>query len=119
MDTRQSFYLARGRDDLAEPAPAASRLVSDRITIGGDHDDRDIWPEGFGFRQEFKTAHARHIDVRHDHDERHARRVADALKRNWTGLNKLHSEPPGAEVMAEALAKQHLDIGFIVDHENK
>ncbi len=30
------------------------------------------------FRQQFKTAHPRHVDVRQDQDDRHTRGVRDA-----------------------------------------
>jgi hypothetical protein len=34
-------------------------------------------------------------------------------------LRKRHGEPISAEVTPEVLAKQHLDIRLIIDHENK
>ena len=39
MDTRQSFYLAAGRDDFAEPAPDAGRLVSDIPYVSAANDN--------------------------------------------------------------------------------
>ena len=35
------------------------------------------------------------------------------------GLRELHREPAGAEVAPELLAKQHLDVRFVVDHEDE
>src|ERR1700730_3889932 len=34
-------------------------------------------------------------------------------------LRKLHREAVSAEIAPELLAKQHLDIGLVVDHQNK
>src|ERR1700719_2505110 len=45
--------------------------------------------------------------------------IGDALKCGGGGLGKLHGEPVSAKVAAELLAKQHFDIGLIIDHENK
>ena len=45
--------------------------------------------------------------------------ISDALKCDGGGLGKLHGEAVGAEVAPEVLAKQHLDIRFIVDDENE
>jgi hypothetical protein len=39
MDVRQSFYLASRRDDFAEPAPDASRLVSDIPYVAAANDN--------------------------------------------------------------------------------
>jgi hypothetical protein len=43
----------------------------------------------------------------------------NALKCGGTGSGKLHSEPCAAKVTPEVLAKQHLDIRLVVDHENE
>ena len=45
--------------------------------------------------------------------------IGDALQRHRGGLRKFHGEAVGAQVAPELLAKQHLDIGLIVDHENE
>jgi hypothetical protein len=37
MDARQSFYLAARRDDFAEPAPDAGRLVADNVAAANDN----------------------------------------------------------------------------------
>ena len=52
-------------------------------------------------------------------DERHGRRIGDALKCHGGGLGKLHGEATGAEVAPELLAKQNFDIRLIIDHENE
>ena len=49
----------------------------------------------------------------------HARRVGDLLKRGWSGWGKLHREPASANIMSKLLAKQHLNIRFVINHENK
>ena len=41
------------------------------------------------------------------------------LKRRRSGLGKFHGEPAGTQIAPELLAKQHFDIGLIVDHENE
>jgi hypothetical protein len=33
-------------------------------------------------------------------------------------LGKFHGEPASAEVAPEVLAKQHLDIRLVINHEN-
>ena len=45
--------------------------------------------------------------------------VADALQRVVRGLRKFHGEAAGAQLAPELLAKQHLDIRLVVDHENE
>ena len=72
-----------------------------------------------GLGQQFKTAHPRHVDVGQDQDERHARRIGNALKRHGAGLGKLHREAAGAEIAPELLAEQHLDVGLVINHENE
>ena len=34
-------------------------------------------------------------------------------------LRELHGEAPGAQIAPKLLPEQHLDIRFVVDHENK
>ena len=54
-----------------------------------------------------------------DQDERHACGISNALKRGRARRGKLHREAAGAEVVPKLLAKQHLDIGLIINHENE
>ena len=45
--------------------------------------------------------------------------VGDALQRRDGRLRELHHEAPGAEVAAELLAKQQLDVRLVVDHQDE
>jgi hypothetical protein len=45
--------------------------------------------------------------------------VADALEGAVRRLGKLHGEPTAAKIAPKLLAKQHLNIGFVVNDENK
>jgi hypothetical protein len=74
---------------------------------------------GRSLGQKLKTAHPRHVDVGEGQDKRYARRVADALKCDrWIGRTPWCSAevPP---VPPKALAKQHLDVRFVIDYENE
>ena len=44
---------------------------------------------------------------------------ATALKRGWSRRGKLHREPASANIMSKLLAKQHLNIRFVINHENE
>jgi hypothetical protein len=41
------------------------------------------------------------------------------LKRHVAGLRKFHRETAVAKIMPKLLAKQHLNVRLIVDHENE
>jgi hypothetical protein len=43
-------------------------------------------------------------------------RILDALQRGCSRLSKFKSEPAGPEVATKLLAKQHFDIGFVIDN---
>ena len=45
--------------------------------------------------------------------------ICDAPKCSRCGLGKLHDEPASAQVAPEMLAKQHLDVRLVVNHENE
>ena len=47
------------------------------------------------------------------------RRVTDQFKRPVCRLRKIHREAAVAEVAPELLAKQRLNIGFVVNDKNK
>ena len=47
------------------------------------------------------------------------RGVADALKGAVRRLGKFHRESTGAKIAPKLLAKQHLDIRFVVNDENE
>ena len=42
-----------------------------------------------------------------------------ALQRGRRRLGKFHGKPAGAQVAPELLAKQHFNIGLVIDHENE
>ncbi len=69
--------------------------------------------------KQLESGHARHVDVGQDQYERGVPRIADALQRRRRRLGKFHDEPTGAEVAPKLLAKQHFDVGLIIDHKNK
>src|SRR5258707_2924112 len=73
----------------------------------------------FGLRQKLKTAHSRHVDVGKDQDQGCTRRVTDQFKRAVCRLGKIHREAAVADVASELLAKQRLNIGFVVNNKNK
>src|SRR5208282_4675185 len=89
------------------------------IAIGGNHNDRNIRPQGLCFGQEFKATHPRHIDVGEDQNERTVACIGNALKRHAGGLRKLHREAVGAKVVPKLLPEQNLHIGLIINHENE
>src|SRR5262249_11932005 len=89
------------------------------ITIGCDHDDRNVGARGLRLRQQLQTAHPWHVDVGKDQNKRDLHRISDALKRSGGRLGKLHGKATGAQITSELLAKQHLNVRFIVDHDNK
>ena len=49
-------------------------------------------------------------------DERRCFGVGDALKCHSGRLRKFHREAPAAELSAELLAKEHLNVRFVVNH---
>ena len=100
-------------------APFQCLALGILVAIGRDHDDRHVRPHGLRFGQKLKAGHPRHIDVRQDEDQRDALRVADALQRCRSRLGKFHHKPAAAEVAPKLLAKQHLNVWLVVDHENK
>ena len=72
-----------------------------------------------GLGQKFKAAHPRHVDVGQDQNERLVACIGDALKRHGSRLGKFHREATGAEIAPELLPEQQLNIGLIINHENK
>ena len=73
----------------------------------------------FALGNKFETAHPGHIDVRQDQNERGVSCIADTLQRGGSRLSELHVKSAGAQIAPELLAKQHFDVGLIVNHENK
>src|SRR6266436_8149273 len=90
-----------------------------RVAVGGDHNNGDVGSCCLGLRQKLKTGHSRHVDVGKDQDQRCSRRVTDQLKRAGCRLRKIHHEAAVADVASESLAKQRLNIGFVVHNKNK
>ncbi len=67
------------------------------------------------FRQHFKAAHAGHVDVGQDQDQRLL--AGTAIRARASVPNrKIHHEALRAQVAPKLLAKQRLDIGFVIDH---
>src|SRR5436190_21886432 len=62
---------------------------------------------------------SRHVDVGKDQDQRCSRHITDELKGAVCRLRKIHREAAVADVASESLAKQRLDIGFVVNNKNK
>src|SRR5262249_39958178 len=89
------------------------------VTIGCDHDDRHVRPGLLGLGQKLKPAHSRHVDIGQDQYERSIARIADTLQRDGSGLREFHGKATGAEIASKMLPKQHLNIGLVVDNENK
>ena len=79
-------------------------MLSVRIAISSDRDDRDVGSNRLGLGQQFKTGHARHIDVRQNKDDRNARSITNSSERRVAGWRKFHSEPAGTKIMPELLA---------------
>src|SRR3974390_1374560 len=72
-DARVDFIAARAEvDGLGEkPLGAILKCLAFGlgIAIGGNHNDWNIRPRGFGLGQKFKPAHPRHVDIQQDENE--------------------------------------------------
>src|SRR5665811_537866 len=88
-----------------------------RIAIGGDHDDWHVGPLRAHPRQHFEAAHARHIDVGQDQDQRWVPDFGGPGQCVGRRRSKLHRKAFGFQVTAELLAEQLFDIGLIIDDE--
>jgi hypothetical protein len=73
----------------------------------------------FAFGKSLEAAHAGHVDVGQDQNQGFACGIADALQGAIRRLRKIHFEAVVAQIAPELLAKQHLDIGLVVNNENK
>src|SRR5579863_3877107 len=89
-----------------------------RIAIGRDHDDRNVGPQRPDLWQHLKPAHARHVDVGQDENQRGITHLACPLKCRRSRLRELHLKPPGAQFAAKLLAKQRFNIRLVIDDEN-
>src|SRR5262249_4954224 len=85
----------------------------------GDHNDRHVGARRPCLGQELETAHARHVDVGENQDERGGTGIGDALERCGGGLSKFHRETLAAQLPPELLAKQHFNVWLVIDHKNK
>ena len=105
---------------VSNPRAALYRLtLGFGIAVGGDHDDGDARPHLLDLRQHFKTGHSGHIDVRQYQYWWLLNSTRDTRQRLRGGLRKIHREAAVADVASELLAKQRLNIGFVVNNKNK
>ncbi len=104
-----------------KPVRAAVHCPAPRvgIAIGGDHDDRQVRAQGLYPRQQFKTAHARHVDVRQKQDEPAVIFHRQSVQRLGRRKGEFHVEASRPEVAAELLAEQRLHVRLVVDDENQ
>jgi hypothetical protein len=65
------------------------------------------------------SGHAGHVDVGQDQDQRLLCRAGDASQRLSRRIGKLHHEALRAQVAPKLLTEQRLDIGFVVNHQDK
>ena len=70
------------------------------------------------FGQKVEAAHAGHVHVGENQNQT-GLGFGDYFERLHPRPREIHLEPGRAQVAAELLAKQSLDIGLVVDHENK
>ena len=94
--------------------PAASLCVA----IGGDHDDRHVGPHLPRLGQKVKATHAWHVNVGENQNQA-SLSFDNYFERLNRGARKIHREPGLAQIAAELLAKQVLDIGLVVNDENE
>src|SRR5579859_3509035 len=60
------------------------------ITIGRDHEDRHFWPRCLDLREHLQAAHAWHVDVREDQDQRWIGNRLYPLQRIQGRVRELH-----------------------------
>src|SRR4030081_818839 len=88
-----------------------------RVALSGDHDYRETRPLRAPLRQHLEPAHAGHVDVRQNQDQRRIGNVCGAGQRRRRRRGELHREAPGAQIAPELLTEQGLDIGLVIDDE--
>ena len=71
----------------------------------------DLW-------KHLESAHAGHVDVRQDQDQRRIRDRLYLFQRSRGRQSKLHDETPRAQIASELLAEHALDIGLVIDDDN-
>jgi len=89
------------------------------IAVGGYHDDRHVRPHLPDLGQHLQARHAGHVDVREDQDQRLFNRAGNARQRVVRRNRKVHHETLCAQVPAELLTEQRLDVGLIVNHKHQ
>ena len=89
------------------------------IAIGGDHDDGHVGPHLLDLGQHLEAGHAGHVDVGQDQDQRLLDGAGDARQRIRRRNGKIHHETLRAQIAAELLAEQRLDVGLVIDHQNQ
>src|SRR5712675_1806550 len=97
--------------DFAQSADSALKLIRDAAGASLVLILSDINMPGM-------TGHSRHVDIGKDQYQRCTRRVTDQFKRAVCRLRKIHREAAVADVASESLAKQRLNIGFVVNNKN-
>src|SRR6202022_655538 len=88
-----------------------------RVAISGDHDHGNIGPLRAHLRQHIEPAHAGHVDVGQNQDQRRIGNVGGAGQCGRRRWGKLHQEAPGAQVAPELLTEQGFNIGLVIDDE--
>ena len=73
----------------------------------------------FAFGKQFKATHPRHVDVGQNQDDPRVFCIGNALKSSGRRLGKVHGEATITQVAPELLAKQHLNVWLVIDHQNK
>ena len=88
-----------------------------RIAIGGDHDHGNVGPLRAHLRQHLQPAHAGHVDVGQDQDQRRVPDLGGPDQRRRRRRRELHRKAPGFQVAPELLTKQGFDIGLVIHDE--
>ena len=69
-------------------------------------------------RQHFQPAHAGHVDVGQDQDQRRIANFSGARQRRRRRRRKFHREASGLDIAPELLAEQGFDVGLVIDDED-
>jgi len=80
------------------------------------HDDARPRRGGADLPASLHSAHPRHVDIGQDQNQRGVAGGLNALQRRRCRLGKFHGETTAAQIPPELLAKQRLNIGFVIDH---
>src|SRR5882672_6521397 len=86
-----------------------------RVAIGGDHDNGNVGPLRAHLRQHFEPAHAGHVDIRQNQNQRRIGNLGGADQRRGRRWREFHCEASGTQVAAELLPEQGFNIGFVID----